>query len=322
MRKLIVCSVERLTPPEGWDVDEQTVAVICESLLLEGLREPLVITPRGHIIHGVHRWAAAKKAGILQVECVVEHPSATREIHDGKVDSENFARRHLSAAELNQIRLRLIDRRSKYGESLASAIKMERGEIAPKEESPKTDPEKKSSTITPNGHVSATKIHGGNRKKKSQKTEAIEAVATATGVKPETLARTARRAEEKTKKTALKEKVAEAKSEPVDSRGTVIPDHLQARWARRQEMHDKLGTLMRSVVTVLNSEANEDGSFSGGIQGIQIAAKELAASIRINRPAIVCPWCKGAPEAKCATCSGWGFRTENEARNTPAELMQ
>lgn len=86
---------------------------------------------------------------------------------------------------------------------------------------------------------------------------------------------------------------------------------------------DKLDALMRSAqATVTRLHAAEllaESSF----QHLKQMSHDLAYSVRVERPAAVCPWCKLVPQLRmaCTACYAHGYVTAGVLENTPAELL-
>ena len=304
MRKIGMRRVSSLRAAEGVELDPVVVNLISESLLLEGLREPLVVTPAGHVIHGAHRLAAARRAGLAEIECVIEHPSPTRVIHDGKVDAENWARRHLSPVEANKIRMRLLDNREAYRSSLAKAIKSEA-----EEKKPNDLPESNARAT-----IAAPKLAG---RKKSEKRAATEAVAKATGTTPDAIREATRRAAKKAAKEKTPGVVAEVA--PVDSNGKDIPAHLVARWNEYQALYDRLAALARSIHVEFGKFRLDDGSYPGGLAHPQGVARSFSGAVRVSRPFALCAWCGG--NGKCKSCGDFGFVAKGDRTEEQREAL-
>lgn len=98
-RKLRSLRVEKLRPPSDAKVNAVLVGRLVESIKHEGLREPLVVVRGGHIVHGVHRYHAAKRLGLEEIECIIEPPSGSPEEYEARVAAENVVRHHMTAQE-------------------------------------------------------------------------------------------------------------------------------------------------------------------------------------------------------------------------------
>lgn len=317
MRKLKRLRVESLFPPDGWEASLTTKVVdqIAESLEREGLREPIVVVSSGHIVHGVHRWAAAKKAGLDDIECVVENKSKSPEEHEAKVITENLDRRHLSSSEISEMLARRVDLRM-------ADMKASRSLKAKPDPKPKRKAKNKDgflvTSVTKNksskkqgsreGGVARGRPRGGER-------EAIRQVAKETG-------RSEARVQKAVHETKAKKKAVQSTHEPkpqapTDARGQEIPENLVERWEMHRDSTDEIGKLFRAIQTKLGQMAKDSGANWTQEQG---AIRQVWGRVKIRKPYAVCAWCKGR-DAKCKSCNGFGFQSEAEQRNLPRELL-
>ena len=294
--------VGKIIPPKDWrdTVDNAVVGLIAESLKHEGLREPIVIVPSGHIVHGVHRWAAAKSIGLSDIECVIEHPASSRPDHDARVAAENFARRHLSPAETNALRIEIERLRAPAEDGEAEEYHNARYDIIEK------------STAKP------TKVR--EKPRGPGRPSVRSDIARETGTSPQALTQAVYRA---------RKKEAEAKkSEPFlsDSRGVAIPAGALPSWELLTRSSDKIDGLLRLVQGELKRMLTESGEgtplaawVSANAQRWRSAAHSLAHEIRSYRPVAVCVWCNGGGKS-CQACTNLGLISDDMLQRAPPEL--
>ncbi len=300
VKQVVLRRVEELKPPEGWraHVKQKVITSIAESLPLEGLRQPIVIVPSGHIVHGVHRWAAAVEAGLSEVECVVEDQSQSEEKHRAKVIVENLYRQHLSGDEVNALTREL--------------TKVRAHEIAEKE---------KPNDINISGQVDQ-ELPAAPRKAgrpKSPKGKAIERVAKETGQTPEAVRQKVKRAEAPLRPAPLQKKPDPTPSPPG------LPAELAPDWealTKVAEDGDRALRQIQAAVTRVIKQADSRpqlGSVLGVLQRWQATAHDLALDMRSSRPVSVCVWC-GGKRTGCQPCGGLGLIDQATLDRAPPEL--
>lgn len=311
-RRLKEFAPDDLTPPEGWEerTDDAVVLQIAESLKREGLREPIVVTAAGHIIHGVHRWAAAIKVDAKLVECIVEPLSKTPEEHEAKVLAENVHRRHFSQGALRDMIADLVRLREKriIAEDAISAGKQS------------TEPEGTPEKGNDSHAVTSEHRPPSNPNPPTARTQAVAEVAKKLGKSEAAVRHQVARSEDAKAKAAQESEPAalDTRVALVDERGTEIPAHLLERWALHREESATIASLCRQVSMRLRKLKGSKG-FSGAFIRLKGDLNALEASARNYEPSIVCAWCGGEKDANCKTCNGFGFQSEAHTKSHPKE---
>lgn len=302
-RILKIFKVENLRPPDGWlaGVEQKVIDQIAESLKLEGLREPIVVVVKArgegrgtHILHGVHRWAAAKQAGIEEVECVIEEASGSLEEHRSKVLTENLDRRHLDqAARREMLAERVQQRTKKLIDSPVGQGVQARPTIKPKT--------------------------AEEARRPSAKTLATREIAAEAGKSPDAVRKAVERSEKRVERLAEKaaDPVAPAGLVVLDERKQEIPEHLVDRWTLHRDGIKTIGNLCRQIQIEIGKLATESDANWTQEQG---AFRSAWGMVRVRTPFAICAWCKGESKG-CKSCNGFGLQSENEQANTPAELL-
>ena len=320
-RKLVMRLVESLRPPKGAAVNDDTVEKLASSLEHEGLREPLVITDDGYIIHGVHRWAAATKAGILEIECVVEGKSKTPEEHEAKVIAENLVRNVPGPVEREKLYAQLVDLRS-------ARIKIERKRASSRNLSARLPIN--SAPSTPSKRTSRGRPESTTR-------AAIRQVAAAEGVNESTVERAVRkhapeklaprRASKKTQQPAppapSQGEATGASTAHLDERGRPLPPHLVERYTITRAGVAAADKHLRLAQAELSRLEKSVEGLPTEFQKIRLELHRLAHQLRAAEPHTTCPYCKGTGKAqgKKPCCYGFGLKSKRDIAHTPQELL-
>lgn len=303
-RRLSRESVSSLKPPSGWEkkINKGLIHQLAESLKIEGLREPIVITKNGgqlYIVNGIHRWAAAKEAGLRTIECVVEKLSETQEEYESKVIVENLIRNELKGEDKDKAIARLVEIRG--------------GEIAKQPKSKEKDQElsRKLSNKSKRGRP------------KTEKGKAVDQVAKETG-------KTKRAVESSVQRTETKKKPPkpepEIKVEPKDKKGNIIPEELRNTVDYFNANHDEIEALCRLVLTKITKfeadKVEHDRPVCVLVEGFKNRwypiAKKLGHIVRTERRDLVCPWCRGKG---CDVCEEVGLVTAEKYKKAPEKPL-
>lgn len=310
-RKLRTFKLSDLKPPKGWReaLDEKVVEQIAESLQKEGLREPIVVIPDGHIRHGVHRWAAARAAKLEQIECIVEEQTETAEAHEAMVIVENLARRHFSSTERNTM--------------LAELVKLREAKI---EKKTSVTPRKESGAI-------GTAVPKGTPEKighrpLSARGQAIREVAEEHGVEEAALKKAVQRAEMQFGPPGGD--APGALVGPTDALGMEIPEAHRANWHLLSSSHKRIANLVQQIQTEITrlKDAAGDGRTPLGatlfsrVQHWRDFVSPLGHEARAYQPHAVCMKCKADAKhlAACTLCRGLGILSVMQYENAPSEL--
>ncbi len=107
-RGQLVLKVEQLEPNRfqpRTEFDETGLEELSESIRMQGIVQPIVVTPKGdgkdgryHIIAGERRWRAAQKAGLTEVPVVVREGMSDQQLLEMAL-VENIQREDLNAIE-------------------------------------------------------------------------------------------------------------------------------------------------------------------------------------------------------------------------------
>ena len=290
-RQMRVMALASLVPPPGWEsgIDAAVVATIAESLRSEGLREPIVIVASGHIVHGVHRWAAAKAAGLAEVECVIEARSATNEAHEARVIAENLARRHLGEAEQNELRAALVTARqpttTPAGEHPKNAADAKKAKSKNLNEIPERA-RARSVESKPIRDVSPTGAGRLSGREPSPHGAVVAEVARETGTTAGALRDAVRRREKKTAPT-------DAAPTPVDAAGVPIPENYRAAWVLVAEQIKAADTHLRQALASLHQITGCESApvELGEFQRLAATIKSAGYDLRKAAPAYLCTCC-------------------------------
>lgn len=282
-RKLVLRRVEDLTPRDDTSIDEPTVHLLAESIPLEGLREPLVITAGGGVIHGMHRLEAAKRAGVAEVECVIE-PELRGKGAFGKrqaqVMAENVARRHDPKLQAKQ---------------LAELVKI------------------RGNSGDPNLSSNVTKNSPGRPASRAR--AAVKEVAKQKGVSESTVTRAVQKhaPEVLAPRKAPKKKITTAKKpapKQPDAPGmTATRRRVWALFERSFSASEKaLGDAGKALAAVAKHDFGDGQQWQEAFrmrEDIAVMRLRVAAWV----PYALCPWCGGVDDAKvrsCRSCRGAG----------------
>lgn len=276
-RRCRLVAIGNLIPPDGRKIDKAEVGRIAESIKQCGILQPIVVVGR-HILHGVHRWEAAKLAGLKHIEVIDAEKAASADENEYRVLVENVVRRHFVGSELDRMRQRLVD--------------LKVPQIAQEMQSARKD-----SAYT-----------RSFQKPKSAHGEAIRAVAKETGATEAAVKTSVAR-------TAATERigtaVADGNLDNLDEYQNPIPKRKAPLWEKLRKTHKELDQLMRraqglcSELTALGGEPASYGQRWGEL------AHTIGAESRSYSPYAVCPKCGGDERPKpCDLCRGVGFVCE------------
>lgn len=97
-RRSTMMTLAKLKLAPGWRqrVEQKTVDEIAESLARDGQITPIIVLRNGLVVDGEHRVAAAQKAKLRFIECVVDSPSKDVRTHEAKVITSRTKRVHLA----------------------------------------------------------------------------------------------------------------------------------------------------------------------------------------------------------------------------------
>ena len=286
-RKLVLRRVEDLTPRDDAALDEPTVQLLAESIPLEGLREPLVITAGGGIIHGNNRLEGAKRSGVAEVECVIEPElrgkGAFRK-REAQVLAENMVRRQFDKATRAEGMAMLVKARA---ESFSTASR-------------KTpEPAEKPKEGRPESSVRAAIRDVAAHQKVSERTveRAVKKNA------PEVLA------PRKPPKQAARPAKKPAPKQPDAPGMTATRRKVWAVFQKSFSASEKaLGEAHRALAAVAKHDFGDGRQFQEVFklrQAIAVLRLQVAEWV----PFALCPWCGGVDEAKvwaCQSCRGSG----------------
>lgn len=295
-RKLRLFAVSDLLPPENHALDESVVKLIAESLLSEGLREPLVVVMHKgapHILHGVHRWAAARLAGVQDLECVIDSTVDDPLKHEARVLVENLHRQHLDRGQYNATINRLVEIR-------VEAKKLQKTKIVKKlNDSPEPRPA------------------GLVKQQPTPRREAIREVAEELGKTEKVVERAVDKAEAK-KREAEQETAAPA---VLDVRGATVPAHLVERWSKHKSLTAEIGGKIRAVNTLIGKLHDLTGRELW--TNILSDSKRVWGRVKGQEPSAVCHVCKGIEAAVpgCESCNASGMLSTAAQMGAPPEMF-
>jgi len=123
--------------------------------------------------------------------------------------------------------------------------------------------------------------------------------------------------------SAAHRKVSEPKNPPepepvVDAKKEPVPEKLKAVFESRDEF-DLILSKLKNIVQVTNTLAASDAGAHLNANALKADFDNLRRQIRFGKPHAVCPYCK-AKKPKCECCKGLGWVTEDQYKNTPAEM--
>lgn len=279
-RKCFLAKVNDLIPPQGATVDESTVAMLAESIQQYGLREPIVVVGR-HILHGVHRWEAARRNGEKTIEAVEDTQAETAQANDARVIVENLHRRHMLAPELDAMRAKLV--------LLRTAQIAQQRQSVPKE-----------STV-PIGKPVTNK--NPPRKKPSPRGDAIRQVAKETNTTEAAVKKSVARVDAIVQNRVAKS-IESGRVSDLDEYRNPIPAKLIDRWDSLRRLHSEIDATMRKAQKICTELAKFGGESASHGQRWKESLHAVGAESRSYEPYALCPKCGGKG---CNICRKVGF---------------
>lgn len=309
------------------DIDGEEFKALVDDIEKHGLRQPLVMY-QGKILDGRNRWRACEKLGIK--------PKTTDYRGDdpvGFVLSLNLTRRHLTESQRAMVAARIanLPRGGDHRSQNQSANLHLGGEIRPKiEQTAKT------LQVSPRTVKHARKVVEEGTKELRQAVEKGEVAVSTAATLAEAPAAIQRAAVKDHGKDApaIAKKIAEEKKdeapdeEPIKSLGLDIPKDVLARSEKERALVDKMSRLLAD----LQRTYTEYETVRGGREGLKSGQRHASAlrdaatafkTIRGQRPASVCPYCKLIPEQQktCAACRSAGFIGEDDLKTVEECLL-
>ena len=282
-RRCFLSKTADLIPPEGHRLDESTVEMLADSIREYGLREPIVVVGR-RILHGVHRWAAAKSLGIDLVETVEDEQAVSNEANAGRVIVENLHRRQFSVSELDAMRTELVLlRTAQIAQEMHSVPNSQTREIG----KPITNRNPPVKQKTPRG-------------------EAIRQVAKETGVSEKAVQNSVYRAEAIATGRVMRALESGRVSTCDEYHNEIKPERIEA-WETTRAKMKRLDELCRQLQGECAAITKLGGHWGSVGQRWHEMLHTVAHEARDYSPYAVCPKCGGKG---CPTCSSTGFLAE------------
>lgn len=163
---------------------------------------------------------------------------------------------------------------------------------------------------------------------RSPRGEARERVARTQGVDPESVRKReyrARKAKGKVEQAKKREAKGKKPKAPIDTLGLELGEALEANLAAVREYLDSAvrslgkarGELERLASAELRTEMAE-------LQTCIEQVRTASHLVKGQRPARLCPWCKGinVVTQQCGACNGWGYLTERRNKDIPSRLLK
>lgn len=279
-RRCRMASTLDLIPPTDHELDGDLVDTLADSIQKYGLREPVVVVGR-HILHGVHRWAAAKKAGIKTLEVVDDVQSLTPEDNAARVIVENLHRQHLSQPEVDRLTIALVKLNMPGNTTESAGI---------------------------SGIQAQNSQPRGPGRPKSPAREAVRRVAKQTGRTEESVRHSVRREEKREVAVdRLDSSMASGRVSNLDEYDNPIPAGVAKKWDTMRATHADIDSLMRRAQGALSKLDALGDDVADYTQHWRELLHTVGHEARSRRPYALCPKCGGKG---CDICRNIGFLSE------------
>lgn len=286
-RKVKMVPLDDILSLDDVDLDEATVAALEESLVKEGLREPLVLSTDGTVLHGNHRLEAARRAGLAKIECVIERDVSGKDgmaLRESQIIAENHVRRIPTAEEKSR--------------NLAKLVKLRKARMS----RPENKRPKKSAKSKEFIRKHADKPKPG--RPKSPTREAIRHVAKQKRVSEDTVERAV-------KKHALEELAPRVAKRRVETR----PELWGLFEKKLKEAEGHLLKAQRSIAPLLEPWGKGNGQCQKMLR-VRESIQSSKLSVQGHIPGAICVWCEGKGGRDCGACHGLHFTSEEFAKRS------
>lgn len=312
------------------DIDGAEFEALVEDIRKNGCLHPLVMY-QGKILDGRNRWRACQKLGIKPKTTDYRGADPV-----GFVLSLNLTRRHLNDTQ----RAMVVAKIATLGQGRPGTATVDSGDQKKVPTGTFNAPTIEKAAEILNVSERAAKRA---RKVETKGTPELKRALSAGDVALSTAADLAE-AEPEIQRAAVKDhgrdapaiarKIAEEKKEeesaeePIKSLGLDIPKDVLARSEKERGLVDKMSRLLAD----LQRTYTEYETVRGGREGLKAGQRHASAlrdavaafkSIRGQRPASVCPYCKLIPEQQrtCAACRASGFIGEDDLKTVEECLL-